>query len=229
MSKTIDSIQSPSPVPTAASYFDMPLTEIISQRSPTVPRPASLAFSDLTISDSGSATRDSHERGDRHGSEAAVYLAQFHSTGLASGSISTQRPRTKRTFTGPESGLPSLSNTPSSSMGTVASTASYRPFPPRRKPLSEDFQPRSPDRVRPPHSTTAPSSPTQLMKPASSKSSASTSASLHVAEAEDVSYDRRKPTWRHSDQSGSSLKQLLANGVLRASSEYARMCDFAKV
>ena len=205
-------MQSPSAIPSAPSYFDMPSNDIVPQRSPTVLRPVSLTFSDLTLSDSGSPTQECDERDGYRDSEAARYLAQFHSSSYVSDLGASRRPRTNRASTGFESGLPSLTNTPASSVGTAASMASYRPLPPRHDPLGH-FPAKSDDLVMPAYPITAPSSPAQLKKDSSLKSSASTLTSFRVAEGEDLSFDRRRPSWRRS---GGSLKQSFSHEAIKA-------------
>ena len=201
------------PIQTAfasTGYFDMPPADIVPQRSPTVLRPASLTFSDLTASDTDSPNRDSHM------SEGARYFAQFESTGHGSELVSSRRPRTNRSSTAYEGGLPSLTNTPSSSVGTAASWTSYRPLPPRHDPSTGHFPKKSIDLVTP----IFPTSPTQFAKEASLKSSASTVTSFRCAEAGDVSFDRRR-SWRSGTQMSSSLKEMLSRDARKHTSNEA--------
>ena len=176
----------------------------------------SLALSGLSVSESDSSSGDLQERHSGRDSEVAQYLAQFysdsHTTELAAG----QRLRMNRASTVTESGLPSLTHTPSSSIGTAASVASYRALPSSQEPLASDFSTRSANLVTPSFRTTAPSSPTQLMKDASVKSSASTLTSFHIAEASGMSFERRKTRWRHSDHASGTLKQLFSHEAMQA-------------
>ena len=192
-------------MPSASSYFDSRPADIVPQRSPTVVRPVSLSFSDAT-----SPPPDSHVFGGGRDSEFTGYSG--HDSELAS----SRKPRMNRSSTASEYGLPSLSNTPSSSIGTAASWSSYRPLPPRHDPSTGHFPTKSLDLVIPTFPTTAPSSPSQTMKDSSLKSSASTMTSFRVAEAVDVSFDRRRASRRSGDQTSDSLKQLLSQDARKA-------------
>ena len=192
------------------SYFDVPPADIVPQRSPTVLRPASLTFSDSTTSEIGSPNPDSHM------SEEARCFAQFQSNGYGSELVSSRRPPTNRTSAVFEGGLPSLTNTPSSSVGTAASWSSYRPLPPRHDPSTGHFPKKSIDLVTPTFPTTVPPSPTQFVN--SVKSSASTMTSFRCAEAGDVSFDRRRTSWRSGSQTSSSLKELLSQDARKHTS-----------
>ena len=195
-------------MPSPASYFDIPVTDILPQRSPTIVRPMSLTFADLSISESDDSSR---EDADCSTSEAARYLSQFHSDVQ---NLRFNRPRPNRASTVvTESGMPSLTHTPSSSVGTVASMASYRQLPPRHDPLGGNQLTKSIDLVTPTYytstsgATTAPSSPTQLMKDPTLKTSASTLTSFQAAEAENLTYARRLQK-KYQRQSTGSLKGL---------------------
>lgn len=221
-------MHSPPPLSATNSYFDRPPPEIVPSMLPTVVRPMSQTFSELSLGDYNNSPSD-HDSG----SEAAYreckvtnYLDQFYSG--FSQSAKQQRPRTKRTSTtstGTRSGgdsstnLPSLSHSPSSSYGTVASVASVRPIM-KQNPFSSTFTTKSVDLVMP-HNATASTSPTQLLKDASSKSSASTLTSFRVAEASDTSYlgvpspnPKRKSTRERADD---NLKQLFRHDAMKAS------------
>jgi hypothetical protein len=132
--------------------------------------------------------------------------------------VSSRPPRTNRSSTTFEHGLPSLSNTPTSSVGTAASWSSYRPLPPRHDPSTGHFPTKRVDLVIPTYPTTAPSSPTQL---ASLKSSASTMTSFRCAEAGDVSFDRRRASLRVGNLTSSSLKELLSQDARKHTSNEA--------
>lgn len=148
-------------------------------------------------------------------SEVTGHPGNIPSTGYGSELAASRKPRMNRASTAFEYGLPSLSNTPSSSVGT-ASWSSYRPLPPRHDPSTGHFPHKSLDLVIPTFPTTAPSSPTQNMKDSSLKSSASTITSFRVAEAEDVSFDRRTASRGSGDQTSDSLKRLLSQDARKA-------------
>ena len=192
-----------------ASYFDMPPTDIVPPRSPTVLRPASMSFSGSTMSDSSSSSHDSY--GYQRDAEfyATTRDAQLQSSGYQHGRAPSSRPQANRSFSTFEAGLPSLTNTPSSSIGTAASWSSYRALPARHDPSAGHYPRKSIDLVIPVIPTTAPSSPVQHVNESSLKSSASTITSFRVAEAEDMSFARQNGNYRHEGQTSSSLKQLL--------------------
>ncbi|CAK4032431.1 Hypothetical predicted protein [Lecanosticta acicola] len=217
--QSIESVKSPSGMfnNNAASYFEShPPADILPQRSPTVLRPLSCTFSDMSISDSNpysldDAASDASSR--KRDSEATAYLEQFYSDFARA-----SRPRMHRahTTTTDSSTIPSLVHSPSSSYGTVASNASYRPLANRHNPYTTSFSTnKSIDLVLPYH-TTIPhsSSPNELMKDASHKSSASTLTSFRVAEAGDISYEKKKsPTSRRGPdrKAEKTLKHLFNN------------------
>lgn len=204
------SMHSPPPMSSTHSYFEHPIPEIVPQRSPTVVRPMSQAFSDLSLSDNFDSTWD-YETGEPYReSEPTSYYARRPST-----------KRTSTTSTGSRSGgdsstnLPSLSHSPSSSYGTVASNASYRPV--MKNPFSSTFTTKSVELVIP--YPTASTSPTQLLKDASLKSSASTLTSFRVAEASDTSYEvqSRRNSRERADY---TLKQLFSHDAMKASPKH---------
>lgn len=186
---------------TASSYFDMPPNDIVPQRSPTVARPASLVFPDLNISDYASPTQRQ--------SRSSRDSAHSSSTDDGSDAISELPPQNNRASAAYEAGMPSLSNTPSSSIGTAASWSSYRPLPPRHDPSTGHHPKKSIDLVMPTFPTTAPSSPTELIRDSSLKSSASTITSFRTAEAGVVEFAKRRPSEKNGEHTSSSLKQLL--------------------
>lgn len=189
--------------------------DIIPQRSPTVLRPVSQAFSDLSLSSPASPTEDPYSRFDKRDSGVAQYSGQLSSGTWYGESNMPRRPRANRASTATEScGLPSLVHSPSSSVSTVASFTSARPVPSRHnKSYSAYSGKASEDLVTP--CTATPSSPTQLMRPSSYKSSASTRTSFRVAEAGDLSYEKLPPDRRPSDAQG-SLKQLFSHEAMKA-------------
>lgn len=221
--QSLESVTSPSIVRNTSSYFDQPPSDIVPQRSPTVLRPLSQTFSDLSLYDSHSSDSSSDLEA-RQDSHAAHYLDQFYS-GFAAAEQATSRsgrPRMNRSSTTNDShAIPSLVHSPSSSYGTVASNASYRPVANRHHPWNCNCSTsKSIDLVIP--YPTASTSPTQLLEDASLKSGASTETSFRVVEAGDVSYEQR--TLRGS-KSGSerktsadrTLKQLFSHDAMKAS------------
>ncbi|KAI5362175.1 putative Zinc binding protein Ecl1/2/3 [Septoria linicola] len=228
------SIQSPPPMSSTNSYFDQRIPEIVPRLSPTVLRPMSRTFSDLSLSDStDSASSDQDPSETRRDSAATDYLQQFYTSFNSSSKHQhhhhCQRPRADRTSTtstGTRSGgdsntnLPSLSHSPSSSYGTIASNASYRPVM-KHNPFSSTFTTKSVELVIP--YPTMSTSPTQLLKDASLKSSASTLTSFRVAEANDISYDASSPTStttgsrrQSQERADYTLKQLFSHDAMKA-------------
>lgn len=226
--QSLDAVRSPSIVSQHASYFDN--HDIVPQRSPTVLRPTSLALSDLSLSDYNSA-EDKLDTLEPGLNDSSRYLEQFcsdySSAGYASG---TRRPRATRASTATDSSnLPSLVHSPSSSYGTIASNASYRPLPPRHNPFSTTHcSTKSIDLVLPYDNTASNnndssiSPTTQLLKGSSVKSSASTLTSFRVAEANDITYDKRTPqasrrgSAKSEKKADQSLKQLFSHEAMKA-------------
>ncbi|KAF2162944.1 hypothetical protein M409DRAFT_26797 [Zasmidium cellare ATCC 36951] len=226
--QSIEAVRSPSIVSQSTSYFDH--HDILPQRSPTVLRPVSLAMSDLSLSDSNSLAEETIDTTEPGHNDSSRYLEQFYadfsSANYASG---TRRPRTTRASTATDSSnIPSLVHSPSSSYGTVASNASYRPLPPRHNPFSAtNCSTKSIDLVLPYDTTTNHQSPsisptTQLLKDSSLKSSASTLTSFRVAEGNDITYDKRTPqasrrgSAKSEKKADHSLKQLFSHEAMKA-------------
>ncbi|KAM3416357.1 hypothetical protein BST61_g7959 [Cercospora zeina] len=211
------SIQSPPPLSSTNSYFDHPIPEIVPQRSPTVLRPMSKTFSDCSIADLDDTASDYDAHDICHESEASDHYDHL--------TLKQYRPRTKRsstTSTGTHSrgdsstNLPSLSHSPGSSYGTVASMTSSRPVI-RHNPFSTTSTRKSVELVIPyPIEST---SPTQLLKDASRKSSASTLTQFKVAEANNYSYEAPSPGSRRCsrERADQSLKQLFRHDAMKAS------------
>jgi hypothetical protein len=153
------------------SYFDMPPAKILPQRSPTVLRPLSADFSDLDIPYGTLAESVPVEE--------AGYLPRTHSVNSDMDTISYSQRRHYRSSTGTESGIPSLINTPSSSMG------SYRALPPKRDPLTVQCSSKTIDLVIPKYPATAPFSPKQ--SETGSTSSASTITAMRNAQHSEMS------------------------------------------
>ncbi|KXS95666.1 hypothetical protein AC578_6244 [Pseudocercospora eumusae] len=210
----------------ATSYFDHPAPDIIPQRSPTIVRPMSLTFSELNLSDRDSpCSTDSSDRDSRRDSDAIHYLEQFYND-LNSSKPSRPRmsSRANTSTTGGDSNtnLPSLVHSPSSSYGTVASNASYRPLASRHNPFTSSYSATKSIELVIPYPTAAEASPTQRMKDASLKSSASAQTCFRVAEANDITYEkrdtsRRRRDSRQSPKADQSLKQLFMHEAMKAS------------
>ncbi|KAF7194591.1 hypothetical protein HII31_04097 [Pseudocercospora fuligena] len=210
----------------ATSYFDHPAPDIVPQRSPTIVRPMSLTFSELNLSDRDSrSSTDSSDRDSRRDSDALHYLEQFYND-LNSSKPTRPRmsSRANTTATGGDSNtnLPSLVHSPSSSYGTVASNASYRPLASRHNPFTSSYSATKSIELVIPYPTAADGSPTQLMKDASLKSSASAQTCFRVAEANDITYEkrdtsRRRRDSRQSPKADQSLKQLFMHEAMKAS------------
>ncbi|KAF2213996.1 hypothetical protein CERZMDRAFT_96025 [Cercospora zeae-maydis SCOH1-5] len=211
------SIHSPPPLSATNSYFDHPIPDIVPQRSPTVLRPMSRTFSDFSIADLDDTASDHDSRDICHESEAWDHHDHLF--------LKQHRPRTKRsstTSTGTRSrgdsstNPPSLSHSPGSSYGTVASNASSRPVI-RHNPFSTTSSRKSVELVIPyPIEST---SPTQLLKDASLKSSASTLTQFKVAEVNNYSYEAPLPGSRRCsrERADQSLKQLFSHDAMKSS------------
>lgn len=198
--------------------------DIIPQRSPTVLRPPSLAFSDLSISSPGSPPEDPDDHLERHESDLAHSLAGLSAGTWAPEPDMPRRPRANRSSTATEStGLPSLCHTPSSSVSTTASFASARPVPSRHNKSYSAYSTKPYDMVTP-QKPAASSSPTQLMADSSYKSSASTLTSFRVAEAGDLSYTKQ-PSGRRGSEAQGSLKQLFSHDAMKAPPMQANGAD----
>ena len=192
--------------PSPASYFDSSPPDIIPQRSPTVVRPASLTFSDYGASNSGSPS-------DERDSEAARFLGQFYSQSYATERPATRRPRMNRASTGTD--LPSLTHTPSSSIGTVGSTASYRPLAPRYSAGSRHTGTKSIDLVTPTFPNVT-ASASEEHEDGSLESSVRTLTSHHVVDSEIFSYERRTRNPSQNTPTGGNLKQLFSHNAMQA-------------
>ncbi|RMZ03259.1 hypothetical protein D0862_05718 [Hortaea werneckii] len=157
-----------------------------------------------------SPTEDSDNRSVRNNSDAFQSLARIHDGTWQEGSNTLSRPRLNRAST-ESTGLPSLIHSPSSSVGTAASFASARPIPSRHNKSYSATSNKSYDLVTPQTGT----SPTQLMSDSSYKSTASTLTSFRVAEAGELSYEKRSASRRRSEAQG-SLKQLFSHEAMKA-------------
>lgn len=158
-SHTID--QSPPPTPYSQIAFeDLPVRNIVPQRSPTSVDKHRFSYSD----DDDDHTQLEDERRARRDSEAARYLRQFASLDRATERPTQPRPRHNRsqTSTTAFSTAPSLSHTPTSTTSTSFpyTPSSTRPLPPRTNPYSSSHAARSINLVMPftCGTTTAPSS-----------------------------------------------------------------------
>ena len=190
-----------------SSYFDFALHDVVPQRSPTVPRPLSGAFSDLSIAES-----EEEDEGTRDNDPTMTWYSHRQPDSSSSLASMSRRPRINRASTAIDStGLPSLIHSPSSSYGTVASDTSYqRPLPPRHTRSAT----KSIDLVIP---TLAFMPPESTLQSSSLKSQASTQTAFRVAESSDLSYGGQLS--RRDSQivpSPESVKQLFEHDAIRA-------------
>ncbi|KAF2765133.1 hypothetical protein EJ03DRAFT_219862 [Teratosphaeria nubilosa] len=203
---------SPHMTPSLSSYVDSPPPDIIPQRSPTILRPVSLTFSDLTISDHGSPSEHTSEYLDFVEASAT---SKPHVESWNSGSHGNTRPSYKRASTTTDiSNMPSLSHTPSSSIGTIGSVVLQRPMPSRHNKSYSTNSTRSEDLVNPCANLATSSS--FHPQDASLKSCASTVTAFRVAEAGALSYQKRPSTNRRFSSAHGSLKQLFSHEAMKA-------------
>lgn len=117
-------LPTPSSIPTAASYFDLPEPDIVPPLSPTDPRPPSMHFSDHYGSEPSSPTEATqqadYDDDDNDEGHSYFQFPPFQSHRHAERPKHDGRSRTTRTSSNTD-GPPSLSHTPSSSIGTVGS------------------------------------------------------------------------------------------------------------
>ncbi|GAB7360279.1 hypothetical protein MBLNU230_g8037t1 [Neophaeotheca triangularis] len=196
------------------------------QKSPTVLRPPTSAFSDLSLSQPSSPEdRPPAGFGRRDFPEATDYLSQFHAT-----SAPLQAPHRARNNrnSADNSNLPSLIHSPSSSFGTAASVASTRPqIPSRSNPLYSSFHnaTKSIDLVNPFLPTSEqqlPSSASAADSAGSLKSGASVQTAFRVVESEDMSYEKRASGSRNQD-GAASLKNLFGEAIRGLPKEPVRL------
>ncbi|KAI9659449.1 MAG: hypothetical protein M1821_001707 [Bathelium mastoideum] len=149
-----DQTPPPTPLSSAFTFDELPIHDILPQRSPTSRRSLSLAPSEETSaseddnSSNSSSTRSHHHRHHHHNqhqhhydSEAARYLRQFQSTNTLHSLRHAPHPHPhpahlRRAATNSSSNMPSLANTPTSSASnsTPTTPATLRPLPPRANP-----------------------------------------------------------------------------------------------
>ncbi|TID14571.1 hypothetical protein E6O75_ATG08717 [Venturia nashicola] len=155
------------------SFDDLPVRDIVPQRSPTVTHSKRFSYSSFSEDEGQYFEEDSHH-GDvtQRYSDATYYLHQLHADDPHQSS--TPRPRYNRSFTALStiSNAPSLSHSPTSSTAGMSypytpSSITQRPLPSRINPFSTSYKDtRSIDLVNPfaltssrhPIPTTAPSS-----------------------------------------------------------------------
>ena len=202
---------SPAATTPSAGYFDTPPLDIVPKRSPTAARPLSLALLDLDLSTESDLISEGAESQQSNDSEAARYLSQFYAENQVNDRATNRRPRTSRTSTAGESGIPSLSHTPISSFGTAASGASYKQQLSGRdfKASQKGFE--AADVVRYP--SCGLSSIGEHVKDGSMTSGASTLTSLQTVERADVSFDKQHVTQIRQRHPSGSLRQLLSHEV----------------
>lgn len=175
-------------------------------RSPTILRPASSVFSDFSVSDYAPSTdEEPKESESQGGNEAARYLAQFYSHSYATDRSRPRRSRPSR-ISSVTDAIPSLSHTPSSSVGTVASVD--RPLPRRYDSVAGQASSRSVDLVVPSYPGSTASDSRYSLKDSSLESSTSTITAINMADGGARSYERRNIACDHEPGSSSGLKQL---------------------
>ncbi|KAH9832706.1 Life-span regulatory factor [Teratosphaeria destructans] len=196
----------------SSPYVDSPPPDIIPQRSPTILRPISLTFSDLALSEHGSPSEHTPDYLDYVEASA---VSNPHVESWNPGSQSNTRPSYKRASTTTDiSNMPSLSHTPSSSIGTIGSVVLQRSIPSRHNKSYSTHSTRSEDLVNP-YATLAPTSSLHLHD-ARLKSCASTVTAFRVAEAGALSYDKRPSANRRLSSAHGSLKQLFSHEAMKA-------------
>lgn len=214
------SISSSSYNSSAGSYFDLPESDIVEPRSPTILRPASSVFSDFSVSDFTPPPDEEPKTSDIDGSnEAARYLAQFYSHSYSTERSRPRRPRSNRMSSAAD-GIPSLSHTPSSSVGTVASVD--RPLPRRYKSMAGQASSNSVDLVIPSYPSSTTSDSRQSSTDSSLQSSASTITAFKTEAGEARSYERRNLSPENIRETSSSLTQLLSHDTIRTEPSYGQ-------
>ena len=208
--------------PTSHAYHEHDTVDILPQMSPTVVRPLSKTFSELSLArmSSNLSTSSDHHEHDyfEHDYDFQPESLDAHVLDLpgypTSTTLAPRRPSTKRASTTID--VPSLVHSPSSSYGTTASH--YRHTTTTRSSTTKSI-----DLVTP---ITAPASPTLMGQDASLKSQASTLTTLRIAEGNNISEGRRpsmdKDFRRDSAQATTgaavgSLRQLFNHDAIRCS------------
>ncbi|KAJ9667087.1 hypothetical protein H2201_002922 [Coniosporium apollinis] len=193
------------------TFDDLPVHNIVPQRSPTAPNihRMSSTFSEASEDEhmySGDESRMSKD------TEAARYLRQFQSQDGSS--TRTWRPRYNRssTSTAAYSTAPSLSHTPTSTASaSLPYTPSTRPLPLRQNPYNS-YGSRSIDLVTP--FTAAPTTAPSSLRDYSLKSVATAATSAGVVEA-GLLYEK-KSSLPPASLSQGSLKQLFRFNEMQA-------------
>ncbi|KAK4998214.1 hypothetical protein LTR66_002517 [Elasticomyces elasticus] len=187
------------------SHETFPFPEIVPQTSPTVARPLSASFPQ--ISEDANASNETYSYACRE-SEAARYLRQFQSLDLTPALASRQRPQYPRAHTSMTmSSMPSLSNTPTSSPSTSFTHNSFsRPLPPRTNPYSASFGARGTTDLVVPYVVDPSTAPSSLARNTSYMNTSNTLATLRVAES-NMTYEKKLALSGASPRQG-SLKEL---------------------
>lgn len=227
------------------SFDDLPVRDIIPQRSPTVTNSKRLSCSSFSEDEANYFEEASHPGEMQHRySDATYYLHQLQTED--SHHSSTPRPRYNRSFTALStmSNAPSLSHSPTSSTAGMSfpytpSSTTQRPLPSRINPFSTSYKDtRSIDLVNPfaltasrhPIPTTAPSSlhhhprhdsayQTSSRRDSAQYGNPSAGAqmSLGYAEGELMSYDKAgSPVGEMQGERYGSLKQLFRFSEMQA-------------
>ncbi|KAK5744991.1 hypothetical protein LTR17_001742 [Elasticomyces elasticus] len=182
------------------SYFDAHAANIVPQRSPTVLRPLSLDFSELSIEDAALTAQDKPHRL-RTGSQTSHYLDQyrFDSRDASEKMLDNRLASDHSCNLIDGSGLPSLVHSPSSSLASTTSMAAPRLLSSRHNKSYSAYSTPSVDLVSP-HRHTASS---DAANTAAVASSAITVTPLWPDDRTDQSSEKRK-----SSGAQSSLKAL---------------------
>lgn len=204
---------SPLLVPSSpSSYFETRPPDIVPQRSPTMLRPVSLTFSDLTISENSSPTDFVYQHCFRDLGPGDAF-SQMHSVSW-NANCTIPKPRFHPCDTTTDSsGMPSLNHTPCSSVDTAASVAPQRPTLPRHNKSYSAYSTKSIGLVTPLPATSATS--TQQIVGLSDKSSVGTVTDLRVAEAGEISFEKHA-SHRNASEAEGSLRQLFRHEAMKA-------------
>lgn len=172
------------------------------------------------MSDFAPPPDDEPKEAEPYGSnEAARYLAQFYSHSYAAERTRPRRPRSTR-MSSVADGMPSLSHTPSSSVGTIASMD--RPLPRRYKSMAGQASSNSVDLVIPSYPSSTTSDSRHSLRDSSVQSNASTITAVKTEAGEARSYERRDLSLDNGREASSGLQQLFCHQSIRTEPNYAQ-------
>lgn len=192
-----------------SSHIETRPPDIVPQRSPTMLRPVSLTFSDLTISENGSPTDFMYQNCFRDLGPGDAF-AQVHSASW-NADCTFRTPKFNRCNTTTDSsGMPSLTHTPSSSEGTAASVAPQRLTLSRHNKSYSVYSTKSIGLVTP-----LPAASTQQIVGSSDKGSVDTMTDPRVADASDISFEKQASP-RNTSKAEGSLRQLFRHEAMKA-------------